>query len=386
MTRKEYLESWKPYPLCPPNCLARGRITAISDGRILVQGRWFAVPAELVSVFVCGDIVAVCADGITLLAPHLSTEFDLTRDPEQGGRFAAFLGEIRKFFVRRGFMEIATPTLVDCPGTEPSLEPFATEFVVGNRRKKFFLPTSPELHLKKTLVLGAEKVFEIKTCYRNGEVTEVHQPEFTMLEWYRAYERPESLKEDLRELLAELAGEQNWTETTVSELFRKHLDFCLTPQTQAQELRQLAVNLGLNVQGLELVDDFFTLLWVEKIEPYLPNGPLLVSKYPPFQAALARLDQDGWGDRFEFYWRGLEIANAFHELNDPRLQEDRFQEDLGKRDRWGKTPIALDQEFLAGLRCGMPPASGIALGLERLYMALHGLSDIRQTRVFAMRT
>ena len=123
-----------------------------------------------------------------------------------------------------------------------------------------------------------------------------------------------------------------------------------------------------------------------KIEPQLAkyDAPIVLWHFPPSQAALARLTKDGWADRFELYWRGLEIANAFHELNDVDEQIKRFKADQKKKAELRKPVVPIDEEFIAALEWGMPPAAGIALGMERLFMALMGISDIKDVRPFPM--
>jgi lysyl-tRNA synthetase class 2 len=256
------------------------------------------------------------------------------------------------------------------------------------------LPTSPEISLKKMLAGGYEKIFEIRPCFRNGEITDTHQPEFFMLEWYRAYSDLERIKQDVLRLI-EFVTEIEMTQKhealrfetkTMAQLFDEILDFKLTPTTPAEELAALAERLGLSTRGYELWDDLFYLIFVDQIEPRIQSEhPVFVEKYPPSQAALARLTDDGWGDRFELYWKGLEIANAFHELNDPKIQWARFQEDLAKKRQLGKETPMLDEDFMQALRSGMPPSGGIALGLERLFMASRGLAQIQNLKVFPMR-
>ncbi len=129
---------------------------------------------------------------------------------------------------------------------------------------------------------------------------------------------------------------------------------------------------------------FSFLIFMEKIESQLPQDELIfVEKYPPYQAALARLTEDGWGDRFEVYWKGLELANAFHELNDPSIQRRRSEEDLQKKKDLHKEAVSLDEEFFQCLEAGMPPSGGIALGVERLFMALFDIKTIKDLRVFS---
>jgi lysyl-tRNA synthetase class 2 len=127
---------------------------------------------------------------------------------------------------------------------------------------------------------------------------------------------------------------------------------------------------------------------LEKIEPALAtkDEPVILWHFPPSQAALSRLTPEGWADRFELYWRGLEIANAFHELNDPHENRRRFQEDQNRKTARGKSAPPIDEELMTALHWGMPPASGIALGMERLFMALLKLNRIEDVRLFPMRT
>ena len=228
------------------------------------------------------------------------------------------------------------------------------------------------------------QVFEIKNCFRNGESSERHSPEFTMLEWYRCFVSLEQIIQDCLDLIEALHGKRpSFQRKSMAQLFQEKLQFKLTPATSIDELKALAKSLGLKADSFEIWDDVFYFIFVEKIEPFLDSSePLFVEKYPPSQAAFARLTEDGWGDRFEIYWQGLELGNAFHELNDPKIQEQRFQEDLQKKSQIGKEVPNLDPEFMQALKSGMPPSSGIAMGLERLFMALNGIKEIKDLKVF----
>ncbi|WII73550.1 EF-P lysine aminoacylase EpmA [Bdellovibrio sp. 22V] len=338
-----------------------------------------------------GDLIAVVsAAEIILLAPALVSLPAHRFNKEILSQWSVFVQGVRDFFVKDHFLEINTPSLVVCPGTEPSLDVFSTILQVGSRQQKFYLPTSPELHLKKALALGAEKIFEIAPCFRNGEITERHQPEFVMLEWYRAYDSLTHIKKDVEKLVHSLAktlkvSAPHAVKTySIAELFKFYCDFPLRPDTTKEELKALAHKLNVDVRSAESIDDYFFLIFMEKIESQLPHDDLIfVEKYPPYQAALARMTEDGWGDRFEVYWKGFELANAFHELNDPRIQRLRSAEDLEKKKSLHKEIVSLDEEFFQCLEAGMPPSGGIALGLERLFMALMGLSHIADVRVFS---
>ena len=301
-------------------------------------------------------------------------------------KWSVFLKFVRRFFDSKDFLELHTPTLVTCPGTEPTLDVFATEIKIGNKSRKVFLPTSPELHLKKTLAMDFDKIYEIAKCYRNNEVTHLHQPEFWMLEWYRSFANLFSLQSDVVQLVNYLCDHFGHTKPeiksfTVRQLFKKYLDFDLAPSTTYEEFRNLALHHHFRIDDTFTIDDLFFLLMLEKIEPHLPANELVfVEKYPPFQAALARRDHEGWAERFEVYWKGMELANAFDELNDPNEQRSRSLEDLQKRQ--GKNPIDLDDAFFHALESGMPPSAGIALGLERLFMALLNIKKIEDLRLF----
>jgi lysyl-tRNA synthetase class 2 len=414
MTRNQFLtKTWKRYPVVPAKASFLGRVQEISRSpqgvsvqlerggvsrsqnfQTLFFNEISDASAEAVfAVLAPGDLVAVEPSGaVTLLAPQRRTLPPRRFHREHLHLWQEYLQALGDFFRRQGFLELATPTLVPCPGTEPSLDPFITEFVQGSRREKFYLPTSPELHLKKALALGAEKIFEIRRCFRNSEVTEHHQPEFTMIEWYRAYGDLNAIQQDVRALIGYLvqtlpglkapAASETFS---VAALFEKHCQFAFTPETSSADLKGLAEKLKIDVSSATSVDDFFFRIFFEKIEKnFPPERMVFVENYPPFQAALARISAEGWGERFEMYWQGLEIANAFHELNDPEVQRIRFSEDLAKKKQRGKESVNLDPEFMQCLEAGMPPASGIALGVERLFMALTGIREISQTRLFPL--
>lgn len=412
MTRTEFLaQKWNRYPLLPKGVSFIGRIHEISaegaewDVTVLREGQTHnrkfprLVLQELPSiaadrVLIVGDLVAIADDGVvTLLAPYTQKLPPRALRLDSLRLWQDYVYWLREFFREQGFVEVRTPSLVECPGTEPSLDVFSTEFVNGLRRAKLYLPTSPELHLKKALALGAEKIFEIKNVFRNGEVTDHHQPEFTMIEWYRAYSDLQSIQHDVADLvnylvrkMPSLKSPASIDKDQISQLFQRHCDFELRPDTTVEQMKALAEKLKVDVSAARSIDDYFFLIFMEKIESaFVADRLVFVEKYPPYQAALARLTADGWGDRFEVYWQGLELANAFHELNDPAVQKQRFAEDFAKKKAMGKEEISLDSEFMQCLEAGMPPSAGIALGVERLFMALTGTANISDTRLFPMK-
>ena len=346
----------------------------------------------------------------SLLSPCLDLKLKSKADRNTIVKWNHFLTAIREYFTGQNFVEVRTPSLVSCPGTEPHIQFFSTEFKMGNGQKKYFLPSSPELHLKKALSLGFEKVFELKECFRNGEVSPHHQPEFLMLEWYRAGQSLDSIEKDISDLIQFIFKKDMFASVpaismphfSMQHLFKKYLDFDLSPHTTFEELLQFvkkSTNIFINEKSYDNFDDLFNLLFVEVIEAKLfaeNEGPFFINKYPPSQAAYARIGADGWAERFEFYWNGLEIGNAFHEVNDPELQLSRMRSDLEKKhdiEKWKtekqKTDFLgadfvtqFDEEFIQALRAGMPPSSGIAVGVERLFMAMSGIAEIGRTRLF----
>ena len=302
-----------------------------------------------------------------------------------------FLATVRAHFVAQDFIEAQTPTLVPSPGTEPYLDPFVTQWDFGSTSHQFYLPTSPEFHLKRLLARGWTKIFEFKTCFRNGEISPHHQPEFQMLEWYRALRGLDSIAQDVEELFASLAIDfklqiPRLRRTSMRELFFEAFGFSLTPSTSRKELARLASVHSIRVEENDSWDDIFFRLFLEHIEGDLGKaGPILVRGYPPSQAALSRIGADGFADRFEVYWKGMELANAFHELNDPVENEARFRQDAELKKQLGKTAVSVDEALIRDLYRGMPPAGGIALGLDRLFMAMFDIQEIANARAFAIR-
>ncbi|MCZ0931680.1 MAG: hypothetical protein OXJ52_00790, partial [Oligoflexia bacterium] len=314
--------------------------------------------------------------------------------------------------VKEGLSYSSTPHLVECPGTEPHLKALKTSF------KKTYLATSPEMHLKRLLCQDWTDFFEIKTCYREEAISPHHQVEFTLLEWYRAFYSSRELMKETYELLLFLQ-EKGFCKLfpykvfTVAELFKKYLDFSLTPESSKQDLADLVEKHKLNdlsysenrqaftessshtneqhyigshsresgnLQRTSFEDIFF-LLFLNQIEPKLPKKtPVFICNYPPQLRAFAQINQKGWADRFELYWRGLELANAFYEVIDPSEQEKIFQDHLKER----KEGLPLDFELLKDMKRAMPPVSGVALGLDRLFLALFNKKDLKQTRLFPL--
>lgn len=351
-------------------------------------------PLELFENFKSGDLARVLVSGQVEGALICSQAVKLHSSSRERPRprphavdFARFTAHVRDFLKTRGLSEIFTPTLVTCPGLEPSLEAFATQVTQGGRAETKYLPTSPEIHLKKAMARGLTDIFEIRPCFRRNEFSEHHANEFFMLEWYRGYADLDLVIEDLLKMIEAL---KMWSPsparpevTDFARLFKEVLQFELKPTTTREELRRLAEEFNLDVQTSDTFTDIFHRLMMAQIEPAMAKkGPLIVRRFPPSMAALARIDEHGWADRFEFYWNGLEIANAFNEVTDPDEQDARWRGELLERERLGTGRLPTDKELIDALRMGIPPTGGIALGLERFYMALTGVQNIRELSVF----
>lgn len=317
------------------------------------------------------------------------------------GRIVAAL---RGFFGRNGFVEVDTPVLQVSPGNEAHLHAFATELVTtdGARRAPLYLHTSPEFACKKLLAAGEERIATFAHVFRNRERTALHHPEFTMLEWYRAREPYETLMEDCAALLAEAAAAAGvavlsfrgqeadplapFERLTVAEAFERlagvDLMASLGPsgETDRESLAAEARRAGIRVAEDDGWADIFSRIMAGSIEPRLGLGRATVlCEYPLAEAALARPKPGDprVAERFELYACGVELANGFGELTDAAEQRRRFELEMDEKERVHGERYPLDEDFLAAL-AAMPPASGIALGLDRLVMLATGARSIEQ--------
>ena len=293
---------------------------------------------------------------------------------ENQKKWFQFLDKVSKAMQALGLKQVTTPSLVDCPGTEPDLDFFSVS-------KNKFLSSSPELPLKRLLCRGLTDVYEIKKCFRKEELGPHHHPEFYMLEWYRAYSDLNVLIEDLYFLLNFLSEKQKFPplkEISMQELFKECIGINLEPHFSRKDLASELKKNNIPFNSSLTIDDLFYLLFLNKIEPHLEKKtPTIVYDYPPFQRAYSRVNSKGWASRFELFWQGMELANAFDEIIKPEEQARRFQEDNLKRKNKGRMPIPEANDFLKDMEKGMPPTAGIALGLERLFMVFHNLKDIK---------
>ena len=325
--------------------------------------------------------------------------------PDQFARRRPFL-EIRQrvlramrgYFEEQDFAEVETPALQISPGNEVHLHAFATAFVdpFGGARRDYYLHTSPEFSMKKLLVAGMPRIFQLAHVFRNGERSSRHHPEFSMLEWYRAGAVLADIKRDciaLVQAAATVAGVTRfsaqgmscdpfgaWESLSVPEAFCRFADIDLMSTIgHVGLLREQMLRVGLRATEEDTWDDLFFRVMGEKIEPFLgKERPTFLCDYPVSMAALARPKREDarLADRFELYICGYELANAFDELTDAEEQARRFAADMREKKKLYGEEYPVDADFIAALRQGMPESSGIALGFDRLVMLCAGTEEI----------
>ncbi len=316
---------------------------------------------------------------------------------------AAVLGAVRRFFAERGFDEVETPILQTAPGMEPHLSAFATTLdePFGQGSRPLYLHTSPEFAMKKLLVAGAPRIWQLARVFRNGERSPTHHPEFTMLEWYRAGAGYRDLMDDCEALLRlcleavretafrrrDLACDpfRPFERLPVAEAFARHagIDLLATAPDPLNPDRDLlaaaARGAGIHVGESDSWEDVFFRILLERVEPHLGHAvPTVLYDYPVSMAALARPSprDPRVAERFELYVCGVELANAFGELTDPAEQRRRYFADMDLKERLYGYRWPVDEEFLAALEHGMPDSAGIALGFDRLVMLAAGAERI----------
>lgn len=295
---------------------------------------------------------------------------------------------IRSFFADRHVLEVQTPILSAAGNTDPNIESFTTTFSghVDAGARERWLRTSPEYPLKRLLAAGVGDCYELGRVFRNGEAGGRHNPEFTMLEWYRVGWEHRKLAEEVvalvQEALAMVDGHAEVRVTSYRELFVDALG--LDPLTASMEtLQQPLAESNIDPQGLTR-DDWLDLLITHRLQPMFPRGRItVIHDYPPSQCALARIrpGNPAVAERFELYLGPYELANGYHELNHAAEQRARFERDNAVRQSRGLRPVPIDERLLAVLDA-MPDCAGVALGIERLLMCMAGTDAIADVLAF----
>ena len=301
---------------------------------------------------------------------------------------AKLLTEIRRFFTDRGLLEVETPVLSEFGVTDVHLATFSTEFIspFGEQSKTLWLSTSPEYHMKRLLAAGSGPIFQIGKVFRNEEAGNRHNPEFTMLEWYRPHFDMYRLINEVDDLLQQILECPPAESMSYQFAFQQYVG--LDPlSADLSELVEKAEKHQLMGAENESRDTLLQFLFSTVVEPQIgQEAPVVVYHFPASQAALAQISSEDLrvAERFEFYYKGLELANGFHELSDAREQLRRFQQDNLQREKMGLPVRAIDTRLLAALQAGIPNCSGVALGVDRLLMIAMGTESIKDVISFAI--
>lgn len=372
-------------------------------GRLLFEGeRWHIADAFAALDVACEEIArgggrhgslvvaAGTLQGRTLCGARIVTEQHASADPallqhlraglaQRLVERARIFAEVRAFFTERGFCEIETPLRSAECATEVHVEPIQADGA--------YLITSPELHMKRLLVAGVPRLFQLARCFRAGERGPLHSPEFTLLEWYRAFSPWTAVLEDTEQLVYALCSK--FARGSVLELAGgRRVD--VTPPFLRISVREAFQRFAGVEDASRLAEHdegaYFQLL-VDRVEPRLAEleRPVFLCDYPASQAALARRSpaDPSVAERFELYLAGVELCNGYGELNDPAEQRARCVIDRERRASLGLPVPPMPERFLTALEQGMPPASGNALGLDRLIMLIGGHDRIDAVRPFS---
>lgn len=287
---------------------------------------------------------------------------------------ARLLASVRTFFQERGVLEVDTPILSRTAPVATHIDVMTVHFASGERG---YLHTSAEYGMKRLLAEHPIDMYQLCHVFREGESSERHNPEFTMIEWYRMGFSLEKLIEETIELIALFIGPQKPKFFTYRNLFLHYCNF-----------DPFQVTLSDFPHTDWSLDTWLDYTMSFEIQPRM-QGLVVVQNFPPSQAALAQLKQDGphlVAERYEIYFNGLELANGFHELTDPVEQRRRFENDLEERISQGKPPLPIDEEFLKALEKGLPPCSGVAVGFDRLLMLQQKASSLSEVVPFTWPT
>lgn len=313
---------------------------------------------------------------------------------------ARVLQRMRAFFDQRGVMEVDTPVLSAAASTDPYLQSFVCDYQAigssGEQTSPLYLQTSPEFAMKRLLAAGAGPIYQLCKAFRNGEVGRNHNPEFTMLEWYRPGFDHNALMDEVEALLQEvlLLGGMDTQAIAIErvsygEVFLHHTG--IDPhRADVPQLRQYCQSVGVEapLDSQDGVDDWLMFVMAHCIEPKLLPELLFVYDFPVGQAMLARtvVREDGVSvaQRFELYAAGLELANGFYELTDAVEQRHRFDADMQKRAALGLPLVPMDEQLLAALMFGLPECAGVALGVDRLLLFLAKTQRIQEVIAFPL--
>jgi len=314
------------------------------------------------------------------------------------------LAHIRKFFASQKFHEVETPILIAHPPAESYLDVFETTLLDRKRKpQKAYLSTSPEVPLKKLLVAGIGNCYSLTKSFRNMETGGIlHNPEFTLLEWYRVGADYTKTMEDCEKLIFQIyttifhkeslvyqgktiALSPPWDRMSVTQAFHTFAGVNFDEFFDEQNARTIANKKGYRVEEKTTWEELYNQIFLNEIESHLGREkPIILFDFPAVTAALCRkkVSDPRFKERFEVYIAGLELADAYSELTDWQEQEKEFQKEIAELKRLGKTTYAYDEDFLEALKAGLPQSSGIAVGIDRLIMLFADVTDIADVLFF----
>ena len=315
-------------------------------------------------------------------SPH--DDFRPTAAWENLRRRAELLARLRELFRGRGFLEVETPLLSADTVVDRHLDPLAVEVPLAGR---MWLQTSPEFGMKRLLAAGGRAIYQVTRAFRSGEQGRLHNPEFTMVEWYRAGDDMAAGMGFLGELCEAMLGRGPAERLSYREAFGRYAG--LDPHTaETGELVSAVRASGVVVPESLPADErdgWLDLLLVHQVQPHLGHQrPLILYDYPPGQAALARIRQQDppVAERFELYVSGIELANGYHELLDPAELRVRNARANALRRSDGKPPLPEESRLLAAMEAGLPACTGVALGFDRLVMVAAGAGSLAEVMAF----
>lgn len=301
---------------------------------------------------------------------------------------ALLLASIRQFFAERQVLEVETPAISHATVTDVHLHTFRTDFIGPGYAdgSHLYLMTSPEFHMKRLLAAGSGCIYQIGKAFRNEENGRYHNPEFTMLEWYRVGFDHHDLMAEMDALLQQVLQCEAAEKMTYQNAFLQVLGVCPL-EASMQQLKVVGNELGLSdiAEPEEDRDTLLQLLFSVGVESKIGlQVPAIVYDFPASQAALARINKQDprVADRFEVYFKGIELANGFHELDDAKEQLARFEADNQKRVEMGLSPQPIDHHLIAALEAGLPACAGVALGIDRLIMLALNCDHIDDVTAF----
>jgi lysyl-tRNA synthetase class 2 len=305
---------------------------------------------------------------------------------------AQMLARIRRFFAERSVLEVETPLLSHSIGTDPQLEFFTTEYCSAPLRQTLFLQTSPEFAMKRLLAAGSGSIYQIGKAFRNGESGRFHNPEFTMLEWYRVGFTLPQLMDEIADLIGELFSGHSLQETQrisyqdifcsltgLDPLVFSYQDYCAFA-------RDCQLSEAVDICGRDHAM-WLDFIFSHKVQPHLGGNQLcMVYGYPACQSSLARINEQCplTTDRVELFINGIELGNGYYELADAEEQNRRFDKELAIRHQQ-KLPVSVkDKRLISALKSGLPECSGMAIGLDRILMLLSGSASIEDVLGFSI--